>query len=464
MGEVRREEGESIAMIQWTKLLALILVITVIAAAAALSVPVIIEEINLGLDLRGGVYVLLEAQPPVGGDDTEPGDEDGQPRGFLQRIKDAFDGLFGGAGGYQGGGRITDEDIAGTIAVLRNRVDGFGFAEPIIQREGERRIRIELATDPNDPDQNQRAILEMIGKTALLEFRNSKDETVLTGANLRNAQATYQTDDFGRSQPVVSIEFDREGTQIFADLTRTHVGQPVPIVLDGEVISAPQVQVAITDGKAIITGIGNIDEAAQLASLLRSGSLPLELVQLEVRTVGPLLGRDSLERSLRAGIIGLGLIVLFMIGFYRMPGLLASFALLSYLVILLGTMVAMGAVLTLPGIAGIILTIGMAVDANVIIFERIKEELYNNKTPRASVISGFRKALSTIMDANITTLIVAATLFRFGSGPVRGFALTLSIGVIVSMITALLITRVMIVNLVNSNVLKKSKWLLGVNR
>ena len=447
-------------MIQWTKLLALILVITVIAAAAALSVPVILEEINLGLDLRGGVYVLLEAQIPEG----TTGDEEGQSRGFFQRIRDTFDGLFSGSGGYQGGGRISDEDMAGTIAVLRNRVDAFGFAEPIIQREGERRIRVELATDPNDPEQNQRAILEMIGTTALLEFRNSADETVLTGNNLRSAQANYRSDEMGRTSAVVEIEFDREGTQIFAELTRTHQGQVVPIVLDGEVISAPTVQATIPDGKAIITGVGTIDEAAQLASLLRSGSLPLELTQLEVRTVGPTLGQDSLDRSLRAGLIGLALIVLFMIGFYRMPGLLASFSLLAYLVILLGTMVAMGAVLTLPGIAGIILTIGMAVDANVIIFERVKEELYNNKTPRASVISGFRKALSTIMDANVTTLIVAAILFRFGTGPVRGFALTLSIGVIVSMITALLITRVMMVNMVNSNVLKSNKWLLGVNK
>jgi len=426
-------------MIQWDKLLALILIMTIIAAAAALLVPVIVEEIDLGIDLRGGVYVLLEAQPPADSGDAP----DGARSGWWQRMTGWFDGLFGGDRTDHGSGTISDADMAGTIAVLSNRIDGFGLAEPIIQREGERRIRIELATDPNDPDQSQRAILETIGKTAQLEFKDSTGKTVLTGANLKSAQAVYDTDSFGRSVPVVSLEFDSEGTAAFAELTRTHIGVIVPIYLDGEEISAPKVNQAITDGKAIITGIGTIDDAANLANLLRSGALPLELVQLEVRTVGPLLGSDSLMRSLQAGLVGLALVVLFIIGFYRLPGLMASFALLAYVVLLLGTMVAMGAVLTLPGIAGIILTIGMAVDANVIIFERMKEELYSGKSPRAGVISGFRKALSTILDGNITTLIVAAILFRFGTGPVRGFALTLSIGIIISMISALLITRVM---------------------
>lgn len=446
-------------MIQWTKFLTVILIITYIAAIAALAVPTIIRDINLGIDLRGGVYVLMEAQPPAGGgEDTT----DQQPQGWWKRVTSWFDGLFGGETG-EGQGGISDADIAGTIAVLQNRINVFGLAEPIIQREGDRRIRIELATDPNDPEQNQRAILETIGKTALLEFLNSQGETVLTGANLKNASVDYQPDDFGRSSPVVVLEFDAEGAQIFAELTRTHQGLRIPIHLDGEEISSPQVKTVITSGEAVISNIGSLDDAAELAKLLRSGALPLELVQLEVRTVGPLLGSDSLARSLRAGIIGLALVLLLMLAFYRMPGLMASFALLAYIVIVLGTMVALNAVLTLPGIAGIILTIGMAVDANVIIFERMKEELYNGKSPRASVLSGFGKAFSTIMDANITTLIVAAILFQFGTGPVRGFAVTLSIGVIVSMISALLITRVLMVNLVNSNVVKRN-WMLGVNK
>lgn len=449
-------------MIQWTKLLTVILIVTYIAAAAALAVPVIVRDINLGIDLRGGVYVLMEAQPPAGdSEDTTPEPGDDQTRGLWNRMTSWFDGLFGGE--TQGGQGISDADMEGTIAVLNNRVNAFGLAEPIIQREGERRIRIELATDPNDPEQNQRAILETIGKTAQLEFKNAQGETVLTGANLKNAQVDYQPDNYGRSAPVVALEFDSEGAEIFAELTMSHVGQPVPIYLDGEEISSPIVQNAITTGEAVISNIGSLDDAAELANLLRSGALPLELVQLEVRTVGPLLGIDSLTRSLWAGLIGLALVVLIMLGFYRMPGLMASFALLAYVVIVLSTMVALDAVLTLPGIAGIILTIGMAVDANVIIFERMKEDLYNGKTPRASVVSGFGKAFSTIMDANITTLIVAAILFQFGTGPVRGFAVTLSIGVIISMISALVITRVLMVNLVNSNVVRRN-WMLGVNK
>lgn len=444
-------------MIQWTKLLTVILIMITILAVAALSVPVIMREINLGIDLRGGVYVLLEAQPK---EDSSPVEEERQS-GWWQRLTGWFDNLFGGD--EDEGGTISAEDMAGTIAVLSNRVDSFGLAEPIIQQEGNNRIRIELASDPNHPEQNQKAILDMIGTTAQLEFRNSQGETVLTGANLRNARAAYQPDQFGRDAPVVALEFDQEGAKIFAELTTSHIGKQIPIYLDGEVISSPVVNTAITDGNAVITGAGTIQDAAELATLLRSGALPLELTQLEVRTIGPLLGADSLNRSLVAGLIGLALVILFILAFYRMPGLVASFSLLAYVTLVLGVLVALNAVLTLPGIAGLILTIGMAVDANVIIFERMKEELYNGKTPRASVVSGFSKALATILDSNITTLIVAAVLFQFGTGSVRGFAVTLAVGVMVSMFTAITISRLMLVNLVNANAIKRM-WLLGVNK
>ena len=451
-------------MTQWTKLLTLILIMTTIAAAAALSVPVIVRDINLGIDLRGGVYVLLEAKASEDGGQQTPGDEAQapEPQGWWQKVTAWFDGLFGGKGSEESGD-ISADDLAATIAVLRNRVDSFGLTEPIIQREGERRIRIELATDPTKPEQSQQSILETIGKTALLEFKDSSGKTVLTGANLTTAQAVYQNDEFGRQVPMVSLEFDSKGTNIFAELTASHIGQQVPIYLDGEVISAPQVRSAITDGKAVITGIGSIEEAARLANLLRSGALPLEMVQLEVRTVGPTLGTDSLMKSLWAGLIGLALVMLFMTAFYRLPGLIASFALLGYIVILLDILVALKAVLTLPGIAGIILTVGMAVDANVIIFERLKEELKNGKTPRASVLAAFDKALSSILDGNITTLIVAAILYALGTGPIRGFAVTLSLGIICSMFTAIVVTRMMMNNLVDSNTVKRN-WLLGVNR
>lgn len=452
-------------MVQWTKLLTLILVITTIVTAAALSAPVVLDNINLGIDLRGGVYVLLEAQTPEGSENQSAEDQTPQAvesRNVWQKIGDWFTGLFGGGGAVEEGD-ISADDMAATVAVLRNRVDSFGLAEPIIQQEGERRIRIELPTDPSKPEQSQRAILETIGKTALLEFKDSEGKTVITGANLISAQAVFQEDEFGRKMPMVSLEFDKEGTQRFAELTASHLGKIVPIYLDGEVISAPKVSTVITEGKAIITGSADIQEAARLANLLRSGALPLEMVQLEVRTVGPTLGTDSLRRSLWAGLIGLALVMVFMVVFYRLPGLIASFALIAYVVILLDVLVALKAVLTLPGIAGIILTLGMAVDANVIIFERLKEELKNGKTHRASVAAAFDKALSSIMDGNITTLIVGAILYALGTGPIRGFAVTLSIGILCSMFTAIVITKLMMKNLVDANTVKSS-WLLGVGK
>jgi protein-export SecD/SecF family membrane protein len=450
-------------MIQWTKLLTLILVITTILAATALSVPIIARDINLGIDLRGGVYVLLEAQVPEGGEkQTETKEAEAQePQGWWKKMTAWLDGLFGKKD--KDTGDISADDMMGTIAVLRNRVDSFGLAEPIIQREGERRIRIELATDPTNPEQGQQAILETIGKTALLEFKDSSGKTVLTGANLLQAQAVYQTDEYGRQVPMVSLEFDSAGAKIFSDLTTSHLGQQVPIYLDGEVISSPMVQTVISDGKAVITGIESIEEASRIANLLRSGALPLELVQLEVRTVGPTLGSDSLTKSLWAGLLGMAIVMAFMIIYYRLPGLIASIALLAYAIILLDLLVALKAVLTLPGIAGIILTMGMAVDANVIIFERLKEELKNGKTPRAALLAAFDKALSSILDGNITTLIVAAILYALGTGPIRGFAVTLSLGILCSMLTAIVITKVMMKNLVDSNVVKRN-WLLGVKR
>lgn len=450
-------------MIQWTKLLTLILVITTIGAIAALSVPYIIREINLGIDLRGGVYVLLEAKAPTD-DETAPQGETAAPVlqvGWWQRVKAWLGGLFGKKG--EGTGEISADDMAATMAILRNRVDSFGLAEPIIQQEGERRIRIEMPSDPTKPEQSQQAILETIGKTAKLEFKNTSGETVLTGANLVSAQAVYQDDEFGRKVPVVALEFDREGTLAFADLTASHIGREVPIYLDGKVISSPQVRTAITDGRAVITGSASVEEAARLANLLRSGALPLEMVQLEVRSVGPTLGADSLTKSLWAGLIGLAFVMLFMIAFYRLPGLIASFALLAYVILLLDVLVALRAVLTLPGVAGIILTVGMAVDANVIIFERLKEELKNGKTHRASVVTAFDKALSSILDGNITTLIVAAILYALGTGPIRGFAITLSLGILCSMFTAIVITKMMMNNLVGSNTIKRN-WLLGVSK
>ena len=391
--------------------------LAVVSTAVYFAIPLIQREVKLGLDLQGGVSVLLEATAT---EKTE----------------------------------VTDEAIRGTIEVLRNRIDDLGVLEPVIQREGENRIRVEVADATQDPE----TVLALIGKTALLEFLDVEGETALTGANLTDARASYDHN----NRPVVSIELDREGSRIFADLTRSvsGTGIPLPIVLDGQVISSPLVDqgVVITDGKALISNIGSIEDAARLAGLLRSGALPLELERLEVRSVGPELGSQSLLRSLYAGGLGLLLVVAFMIIFYKVPGIVASVSLTIYLLLVMSTLVGLNAVLTLPGIAGLILTIGMAVDANVIIFERIKEEIRNGKTLRSGVDSGFKRAITSILDSNITTLIVGFVLFSFGSGPVRGFALTLIIGVVISIITAVIVTRSILKLVIKTNIIKSTKF------
>lgn len=388
-------------MVRWKSVIALVVLLAVVAAVTIFAIPFVQKEVNLGLDLQGGVYVLLRAK------DSERA-------------------------------QVTDEAMRGTIEVLRNRIDELGVLEPIIQREGDDRIRIEVADAEQDPE----AVLALIGKTALLEFRDENGETAITGANLVNARANFGP----HGRPVVQLEFDSEGTEIFAELTAVAAEKriTIPIVLDGQIISNPGVDKkvgAITTGRAVIENIGTIEEASRIAGLLRSGALPLELEQLEVNTVGPSLGRDSLIRSLYAGAFGLLLVVIFMVFFYKLPGLVATVALNIYLILVMVTIIGINAVLTLPGIAGLILTIGMAVDANVIIFERIKEEIRNGKTLRSGVDSGFKRALTTILDSNITTLIVGFILFAFGTGPVKGFAVTLIIGVLVSILTAVFVTR-----------------------
>jgi preprotein translocase subunit SecD len=288
----------------------------------------------------------------------------------------------------------------------------------------------------DDPEEAEK----LIGKTALLEFKDENGETLLTGAYLKNAKASF--DRFGR--PNVILEFDEEGAKLFEQATLKNVGKVLAITLDGQEISAPVVQEPIPSGEASIVGQFTVEEAQRLALLLRSGALPVEVKILENRSVGPTLGRDSINRSLKAGIVGLSLILLFMVIFYKLFGLVADLALLICLLLVMGGLAILNATLTLPGIAGIILTIGMAVDANILIFERIKEELKLDKTFRASIEAGFSKAFRTIFDANVTTLIAAIALLYFGSGPIRGFAVTLSIGIAASMFTAIVVTKLIL--------------------
>lgn len=397
----------------------LVLTVILLLVASVFTVDQAVKNLNLGLDLRGGVYILYQAE--------ETGDA------------------------------VSGDKIDRAMTIIRNRIDALGVANPVIQREGTDRIRIDL---PGIED--QRAAREVIGRTAMLSFVGPDGETILTGADLRNAGVTM--DQFNR--PAVSLNFNPEGSAKFAAATEKFIGQIIYIHLDEEVISAPTVESVITDGNAIITGAGTMDEAANLALMLRSGALPVRLVELETRGVGPQLGQDSMNRSVRAGIAGLVLVLLFMLVYYRGFGLVANVSLIVYLALVLGLLTAINATLTLFGIAGLILSVGMAVDANVIIFERIKEELRAGRTMRTSIEAGFQRAFRSILDSNVTTLIAAAVLFSFATGQVRGFAITLSIGIMVSMATAILLTRFLLRQAVRTNLFRVSEnaGLRGVSK
>lgn len=386
----------------WTKTLRVASVFIVIFVALLLSLP-LKEKINLGLDLQGGSNIILECVDTP----NAPVDNDAVNR---------------------------------ALEIIRNRIDQLGVSEPLIQRQGERRILVQLP-GVEDPD----TAAGIIGKTALLEFKNEKGETQLTGANLINAKASF--DQFSRS--VVLIEFDKIGAKEFGEATKNNVGKMLSITLDGKEITSPRVNEPILDGKAEITGNFTVDSANQLALLLRSGSLPVKVEILEIRTVGPTLGKDSIAKGIKAGIAGLILTLIFMIIYYKGFGLVADFALVVCMLLIIGALAGLKATLTFPGIAGIILTIGMAVDANILIFERIKEELRLGKTFRASLDAGFYKAWSSILDSNLTTLVGAFALFYFGSGAIKGFAVTLTIGILASMFTAIVVTKIILELIIN---------------
>ncbi len=360
-----------------------------------------------------------------------------------------------------------------SLETIRNRIDQFGVTEPHIIPQDRNRILVQLP-GIDDP---QRAV-NLIGKTALLEFKLVDDDfsidealrgnipkdreilygtkidrrtgerqrvpyllhsrALMTGESLEDARVSIG--DFG--EPYVSIKFDSQGARDFERITGQNVGKRLAIVLDGVVHSAPVIQERISGGQAQITGAFSMEEARDLAIVLRAGALPAPVEILEQRIVGPSLGQDSIDKGIRSIIVGTILVIAFMILYYRYSGVIAVTALLLNIILIFGALAAFKATLTLPGIAGIVLTIGMAVDANVLIFERIREELRLGKSPRAAVKAGYEKALSTIIDANVTTLIAAVVLFQFGTGPVRGFAVTLSIGIICSMFTAIFVTRI----------------------
>ena len=501
----------------------LILVLTVIIVAIIYILPTIKpalwphKKINLGLDLQGGMHLVLEVETEKAVESTMDRITH-ELRSALRKDRvrylsiDRVDGakIFLKMQGEENiekveqlldkeykdlrilskstdGGVLTivmdlpdreTEHIkklatGQALETIRNRIDQFGVSEPDIRLQGEKRILIQL---PGIKD-TQRA-KDLIGKTALLEFklvdethdvnaalkgnippgsevlvhitedpetkREIKDyflikkQTLLTGANLTDARVQI---DSQYNEPYVSISFDKKGGRSFARITEENVKKRLAIILDNTVYSAPVIQEKIAGGEARITGNFTTEEASDLAIALRAGALPAPVKILEERTVGPSLGADSINKGLISVCIGGILVIIFMIIYYKGSGLIADLALILNIILVAAGLAAFQATLTLPGIAGIILTIGIAVDANVLIFERIREEMSVGKTPRAAVDAGYNKATLTILDANVTTLIAALVLFQFGTGPVKGFAVTLSLGVLASLFTSLIITR-----------------------
>ena len=369
--------------------------------------------------------------------------------------------------------RIKTMAVDQALETIRNRIDQFGLSEPDIRRQSHQRILVQLP-GINDPERAK----DLIGQTALLEFKLVdesvtvseaqkgnlppdtellyqvetnpdtkrtvktpfvlKKRTLLTGASLTDARMEIGGQ---YNEPYVSLSFDKKGARRFAEITGENVKKRLAIVLDNKVKSAPMIQEKISGGSARITGRFSTEEARDLAIVLRAGALPAPVKILEERTVGPSLGSDSIKMGLFSMYIGGLLVILFMMIYYKGSGVIANIALCINILLIAAGLAGFQATLTLPGIAGIILTIGMAVDANVLIFERIREEMALGKTPRAAVDAGYNRATLTILDANVTTLIAALVLFQFGTGPVKGFAVTLSLGVVSSLFTALILTR-----------------------
>ena len=464
------------------------------------------KTVNLGLDLQGGAHLLIEVQTGAVLKERLEAVEDNVRRS-LRDVRIGYRGLgvrdkavvfsLREARDIESARRLIAErdslvlveiDAGGvarleyppevvvdveraaveqTLEILRIRLNELGLREPTIQRHGTDRIIVQLP-GVDDPD----TIKQLLTQTAKLTFHMLDQRTVdpasnappgarwlkgtdslgqqrdylvekrvrVSGERLVDAQQTFQD-----GQPVVSFRFDSVGARQFGRTTGEHVGRPLAIVLDNEVISAPRINEPILGGSGIISGSFSLTEAQNLALLLRAGALPAPLIYLEERTVGPGLGQDSIDAGKAASIIGMVAVLVFMVAIYGLFGLMANIALMFNMALIFGALSLLQATLTLPGIAGIVLTIGMAVDANVLIFERIREEARVGRGVIGAIDAGYDRALKTIIDANLTTLIAAALLFWFGSGPVKGFAVTLAIGIMTSMFTAIWVTRLMVV-------------------
>ena len=352
------------------------------------------QSLPLGLDLRGGMFVEYSGKAPEGSEAN------------------------------------FDELVEGTMSIIRDRLSDKGFNEANVQRLGTDGIRVEI------PDVQDDTVLDLIGATADMEFLDPNGDLIMKGDQVKTADYVYVD---GKHQ--IRFTLTDQGRTLFADATSKNIGKNIVIKLDGEVLVNATVQNAITDGTGLISGSYTAEEAASTAAKIQSGALPLELTQQKVDKVSATLGQDALSTSVRAALIGIALIMILMIFRYRLNGLIASWALTLYIILLFMLIAIFHIQLTLPGLAGVVLGIGMAVDANVIIFERFNEEARKGRSAKASVRAGFKNAMSAVLDANVTTLIAAIVLLIFGTGSIQGFAKTLLLGVVVSMFTAILITR-----------------------
>ena len=369
------------------------------------------EVLPLGLDLRGGMYVEYSAKAPAGSEAT------------------------------------FDELMEGTISIIQQRLADKGYTEANIQRIGGDGIRVEI------PDVQDDTVLDLIGAAAKLEFRNPEGETFMTGEMVKTARYYYSEGDHQ-----VAFTLTDEGSKLFGDVTSANIGRRIAIYLDGEELINPTVQSAITNGSGVINGMGTAERAQTIAAKIQSGALPLELTQQKVDKVSATLGRDALSTSVFAAMIGIALVMLLMIFRYRLNGLVASWALSIYVIVLFMLIAILHIQLTLPGLAGVVLGIGMAVDANVIIFERFNEEIRAGKSVRVAVRTGFKNAMSAILDSNVTTLIAGVVLLVYGTGSIQGFARTLLLGVVVSMFSAILVTRFLMNRFVNAGFIKESLY------
>lgn len=427
------------------------------------------HNIEKGLDLSGGVYIVYEAQEenidePASNDTTDTSStettvtttvsETSNTETTIESSSVLEDNSQQTETAESLGVASWQEKMDSAISMIQQRLDRKGFTEANIYQEGQKRIRVEIP----GIDDVETAVSE-IGQTAKLSFIDIQGNVLVKGEDVVNAKKQAYTTETGQSQIVVSLEFNEKGKEDFKKATEENIGSPILIMLDDQIISAPTVNTVIPDGKAIIEGGFDVQSAEELASLIRAGSLPFELKILEMNTIGATLGANALKTSIIGGAIGIALVLLFMLLFYKAQGFASSLALCIYILLELIFLNGLNITLTLHGIAGIILSIGMAVDANVIIFERIREELALGRTLKLAIDKGFKRAFPAILDSNITTLIAGCVLYWLGSGPIKGFAQTLMLGIVLSMFTALFVTKIILKAMVNAGI--KSPKLYG---